>query len=98
MSCLPDRLRVVTAIIIEYTLNYIHREEVFYMFEITKLRTEYKENPIGIDVTNPRISWQLLADTRDCMQSAYQIQVSEEAQFNQIVWDSGKVVSEQSIH
>ncbi|MCR8657011.1 alpha-L-rhamnosidase [Paenibacillus endoradicis] len=68
------------------------------MFAVTKLRTEYKENPIGIDVAIPRVSWQLLSNKRDCMQYAYQIQVSAEAQFNQIVWDSGKVESEQSIH
>ena len=56
------------------------------------------DNPIGIDVTQPRISWQIQTDTRSWLQSAYQIQISYEAEFTNIHWDSSKVQSEQSVH
>lgn len=68
------------------------------MFAITKLRCEYKENPLGIDVIRPRISWQLVSDDRDCMQSAYQIQVAENMLFQGKLWDTEEVKSSQSIH
>ncbi|MBL7199077.1 MAG: glycoside hydrolase family 78 protein [Anaerolineae bacterium] len=69
--------------------------------KITNLRCEYKENPIGIDVTQPRLSWQIAAHKRGTLQSAYQIQVAESdaALSNEdLLWDSGKVASGASIH
>jgi hypothetical protein len=39
--------------------------------KLTVLRTEYKENPIGIDVRKPHFSWQLQAGGRGMMQAAY---------------------------
>lgn len=68
------------------------------MFGITKLRCEYKQNPIGIDITVPRISWQLLSNDRDCVQTAYQIQIAKNASFDNVLWDSARVESSQSIH
>jgi len=61
------------------------------------LLTEYLENPLGIDATEPRFSWQFVQDVRGARQSAYQIQVAdglpalESGKAN--VWDSGKVSS-----
>jgi len=67
---------------------------------VTGLRTEYKEDPLGIDVMKPRLSWQLRsakAGERGVSQSAYQIRVSLKHQDLQLgkslVWDSGKVNS-----
>ncbi|KQX48824.1 glycoside hydrolase family 78 protein [Paenibacillus sp. Root444D2] len=65
---------------------------------VNKLRCEYMENPIGIDVGQPRISWQIQTDTRSWLQSAYQIRISTGAEFASILWNSGKVQSEQSTH
>ncbi|MBW7456364.1 alpha-L-rhamnosidase N-terminal domain-containing protein, partial [Paenibacillus sepulcri] len=68
------------------------------MTMVTKLRCEYRENPIGLDIRKPRISWQVQSDTRSWEQSAYQIQVSLEADLSAALWDSGKVQSDQSTH
>ena len=68
------------------------------MIAVRKLRVEYKNNPLGLDVRCPRISWQLIADERDVMQQAYQIQVSAEVAFGSLLWDSGRVESGQSLH
>ena len=68
---------------------------------LENLRCEYKENPIGIDVTRPRLSWQIVSDVRGTVQSAYQIQVagSQAAlEAGNLLWDSGKVASNASIH
>jgi alpha-L-rhamnosidase len=71
---------------------------------VADLRTEYKEDPLGIDVTRPRLSWQLQslpANERGVTQSAYQVRVApsmREVQVGQhLVWDSGKVHSGDSI-
>ena len=64
---------------------------------ITKLRCEYKKNPIGIDVVKPRFSWIVLSEKRGTLQFAYQIQViSDENNFNKLMWDSGKTISDNS--
>jgi alpha-L-rhamnosidase len=65
---------------------------------VTTLRVEYKENPIGIDVRQPRLSWQIQSERRGTLQSAYQVQVGTNSQMNRnLVWDSGKIKSDESI-
>ncbi len=63
---------------------------------------ENKINPIGIDVLSPRFSWQLLSDKRNIMQSAYEIRVGADlpslTKNKNIIWNSGKVSSDSSVH
>lgn len=65
------------------------------------LRAEYRENPLGIDVKQPRLSWRLESDTRGTVQAAYEIRVAlsdEELKRGlDLIWDSGRVVSGESI-
>lgn len=69
------------------------------MVKVLKPRCEYKRDPIGIDVLVPRLSWQIQSDAKGALQLAYQIQVSkEDIFFENIIWDTGKVNSDQSIH
>lgn len=69
---------------------------------LTNLRTEYKQNPIGIDVLKPRFSWEIVSNERTVMQAAYQIRVAAEIDNlksgKNLTWDTGKVQSDQSIH
>ena len=69
-----------------------------------QLRTEYRVNPLGIDVTEPRLSWVLTPvnpQARGLRQSAYRILVaSSEAALRAgsgDLWDSGKTASPDSI-
>jgi len=66
------------------------------------LRTEYKENPIGIDTRKPRLSWRITSEARGVVQSAYQVRVArtqpELLSGRGLVWDSGRIASDQSIH
>ncbi|MCF7955618.1 MAG: glycoside hydrolase family 78 protein [Phycisphaerae bacterium] len=65
------------------------------------LRCEYLENPLGIDVIQPRLSWKLESEIRGQKQTAYRILVagSPEKLDKNIgdLWDSGKIISDQSI-
>jgi alpha-L-rhamnosidase len=69
---------------------------------VAGLRTEYKENPLGIDARKPRLSWQIISNARGIIQSAYQIRVATSERdlrsASNLVWDSGRVNSDQSIH
>jgi alpha-L-rhamnosidase len=60
---------------------------------LVNLRCEYKTNPVGIDVLQPRLSWELVNSQRATLQTAYQIRVADSQSAlakNQLVWDSGK--------
>lgn len=67
-----------------------------------KLVCEYHTDPIGIDVEKPRLSWQLLTDSQNVMQSAYEIRVASSVNDlnnpNMLIWTSGKVNSDQSVN
>jgi len=68
---------------------------------IEKLKCEYQETPMGLEILNPRLSWQMKATNRGAKQTAYQILVADnEADLKKDignVWNSGIVKSEQSI-
>jgi alpha-L-rhamnosidase len=65
------------------------------------LRVEYLDNPIGLDVTQPRFSWQMQSSDRGVAQSSYEIRVARDEQAlragHDLLWDSGKIASDQSI-
>jgi alpha-L-rhamnosidase len=80
--------------------------------KVSSLRCEYLQNPQGIDILRPRLSWQLKekdegrndADdlTRGLKQTAYQVLVASSLKILKRDqgdhWDSGKVNSNQSVH
>ena len=58
-------------------------------FKIVNFRTEIQETPLGIDVVNPRFSWEMESAVPGSYQSAYQIMVCREED-GEICWDSNK--------
>ncbi len=60
-----------------------------------KLLTENLTNPIGLDVSQPRFSWQLESSQRNVTQSAFEIKLTSG---KTTLWNSGKVQSDQSVH
>jgi len=63
----------------------------------TGLRCEYLENPMGVDVKQPRFFWVLDHTERGQAQSAYRVMVSSDpAVSSGDIWDSGKVASAKS--
>ncbi|KPK02574.1 MAG: alpha-L-rhamnosidase, partial [Gemmatimonas sp. SG8_28] len=67
---------------------------------LTRLRCEYAINPLGSDVKQPRLSWEIVADGRGVTQMAYQVRVAEvEADLGSApIWDTGRVDSDRSVH
>jgi alpha-L-rhamnosidase len=65
------------------------------------LTCEYRANPSGIDVRNPRLSWQLTSSTNGEIQTAYRILVATSEQLLNAdsgnVWDT-KVQSGQTVN
>ncbi len=55
------------------------------MLNVVRLRTEYKENPIGMDEVHPRFAYQLEGDS--CFQRERRIKVADET--GTVVWDTG---------
>ena len=60
------------------------------MLEIYDLKTEYLNNPVAIDVKNPRFSWKLRSDGRGVMQKSYHIIAVCDGR---VIWDSGVFIS-----
>lgn len=67
------------------------------MITVDSLRCEYMENPIGLDVKEPRISWKLHSKKPAVMQSACQVQIAKDFLFESIIWDSNKLETSESI-
>lgn len=62
---------------------------------VSHLLCENSPNPVGIDVKQPRFSWQLVSPDRNVLQSAYEIVV---VSGKTPVWKSGKIAAGQSVH
>ncbi|MCB0689760.1 MAG: family 78 glycoside hydrolase catalytic domain, partial [Saprospiraceae bacterium] len=61
--------------------------------QLTDLRTENRKDPLGLDISAPRFGWKLEGMERGIMQSAYEIEVSQE---KSTIWNSGRVESDAS--
>ncbi len=70
--------------------------------QVEKLVCEYQANPIGIDIEQPRLSWQITSDQQNLAQTAYEIRVAATAsdlnKKSKLTWESGKVNSNQSVN
>ncbi len=68
--------------------------------EIVNLRTEYKQNPVGIGTAEPRLSWEILDDRRGSLQTACQLRCAKSVENLQsganLIWDTGKLETSQS--
>lgn len=66
------------------------------------LRTEYLENPLGIDGHPPRLSWVVESTERNQQQTAYQVVVaSDQTQLagdKGYLWNSGKIQGDETLN
>lgn len=68
--------------------------QISAQIKLQNLLTENQTNPIGIDVKQPRFSWQLVSGQRNVSQTAYEIMVSSG---KGSMWKSGKILSDHSV-
>lgn len=78
------------------------KPETTQAVSVVKLRTELLNNPVGIDATQPRLSWNIAGAGRGIRQTAWQIIAASSpeklASGQGDLWNSGKVESDQSLH
>jgi alpha-L-rhamnosidase len=82
-------------------LDSLNPNEEPALLTAVQLTCDYAENPIGLESAAPRFAWQLRQSGRGKRQTAYRILVAssqdELRADHGTLWDSGKVVSDQSI-
>jgi alpha-L-rhamnosidase len=66
----------------------------FAQSKVGNLLVENLENPVGLDVPQPRFSWQLSSDKRNVQQIAYEIKVVDG---KTVAWSSGRQESDASV-
>src|SRR5260221_12005619 len=88
----------ISFLIISLLICFMSQAQV----KVENLLTENRSNPTGMDILVPRFSWQLTTDKRNTMQTAYEIRISNDLsallKSKKIVWTSGKVMSDSSVH
>ena len=68
---------------------------------VTNLRCESMQNPLGVDVIHPRLSWELSSNQKNVLQTAYRVLLADDSLLlikgigN--IWDSKKIKSAASI-
>ena len=99
---LPILLIVTFVLTTVLNLNAIAEGIQSSAVSVTCLKTEYTENPLGLDVTSPRLSWNIESAQRAQTQTAYQVMVASSsenlASDTADIWNSEKVESDQSIN
>jgi len=69
--------------------------------KVEDIRCEYKINPLGVDIINPRFSWKISSSERNIKQTAFRVLVADESSKLKSnignVWDSQKHNSSSSI-
>jgi alpha-L-rhamnosidase len=92
------KLYVLCIFITILTSSFTHKEDGI---AVQHLRCEMLENPEGINVAQPHISWEIISDKRDVQQTAYQVLVASSKELLQEdkgdLWNSGIVHSSKSI-
>lgn len=73
------------------------------MIAVEKIKINYEDNPIGVMWDNKRqeglqIGWIMESSLKNVEQTAYQLQISSDSSFDDIVFESGKVEDSRSLH
>lgn len=75
---------------------------LYSLVEVVDLKCEYAENPLGVDLRNPRLYWRMESGERGQEQTAWRVLVAYSQENldedRGDLWDSGKRESGQSIH
>jgi alpha-L-rhamnosidase len=66
---------------------------------VNELKCEQKHNPLGVDVSTPRLSWIITGTGNGILQTAYSVRVATDEKFSSssLVWQSGKTASDESV-
>jgi len=69
----------------------------FAQTKVIDLTAENQVAPLGLGVKQPLLSWKIISEKRDFIQSAYEIQISTSKDPGKgDAWNTGKIISDQS--
>ncbi|MBD3377549.1 Bacterial alpha-L-rhamnosidase [candidate division KSB1 bacterium] len=78
------------------------KKPVVQTWSFSKLMCEYAQQPVALQTPHPRFGWILDSFLKDHKQVAYRIQVATQPQHLEKsqpdLWDSGKVISSETLH
>lgn len=66
------------------------------MLNLTDVRIEYQQKPLGLWVPRPRFSWRLDTDRSNVWQVWHQVRVARDPAIVDLVWDSERVATDAS--
>ena len=109
LMCIVQLMKRVIILVILFSIIFFYQcapsgtnAEALSTVQLVDLRCEYRGNPLGIDVLQPRLSWNIESDESGQKQTSYQVLVasSEEKLVKNAgdLWNSGKIESDQSVH
>jgi alpha-L-rhamnosidase len=86
-------------LLISLLLLYSFGAVIAQDLSVKDLTCEHKINPVVIDTPQPRFSWKITGTGNNIIQSTYSLRVARNAKFSasDIVWQSGKVESGESV-
>ncbi len=98
----PSRPLSLTRLLLAGLLSILLQPCSWASLQVTALRCEYLENPMGVEDPAPRLSWKLTSKMRGARQTAYQILVASTAKKlkgnHGDLWDSGRVTSDETVN
>jgi alpha-L-rhamnosidase len=103
VSIMATRSAVLPAVVLVFAGGLVTGGPVAQAgaLRLEDLRCEYLVNPLGIDETQPRLSWTVQSTGRARAQSAFRILVASDRRHldrdTGDLWDSGKIMSDRSI-
>ena len=93
-------MNILKHVIAALTILWSFSGEAQNPISVANLKCDSKADPLGIEVTNPHLSWESTSTERDIRQSSYEVLVSDSPEKLQQntgnIWDSKIVKSEQS--
>lgn len=82
-------------LLLAWALLFLHLHAGAARYEVYGLTCENFPRPVGVESSHPRFSWKLLAEQRNTLQTAYELEVYQD---RQLVWASGKRQGESQLY
>jgi alpha-L-rhamnosidase len=64
---------------------------------VKDLTLDHKINPVGIGNKQPRFSWKITGTGNNILQTGYLLKVATDNKFSNVVWQSGRIASGESV-
>src|SRR5665648_444412 len=94
MNSIYKHMRLLATICLVFCAFALNAQTVKTLW-VTNLKCEGFTNPLGVESLHPLLNWQIQSKTRNTVQSAFRILVSDDPQklsaLEGNVWDSKKI-------